>query len=136
MTENETNTRRLFGSDAPGPFKDGINDAVVNGQVDALSTEQTGIQGGGALFLRDWCWWLADIAAATHGPGAASFGDGLFGVEFDRLFDLRREEADEFYAAIIPDTLSADAQQSCVSHSPACCGPSSSIICDSRLAQR
>ena len=32
FTENETNTRRLFGSDAPGPFKDGINDAVVNGR--------------------------------------------------------------------------------------------------------
>ena len=42
---------------------------------------------------------------------AASFAAGLFGVEFDRLFDLRREEADEFYATIIPDTLSADAQQ-------------------------
>ncbi len=29
--ENETNTRRLEGSQADGPFKDGINDHVVSG---------------------------------------------------------------------------------------------------------
>ena len=33
---NETNARRLYGSEAPGPFKDGINDFVVDGRADAV----------------------------------------------------------------------------------------------------
>jgi hypothetical protein len=110
VTENETNTQRLFGSDRPGPFKDGTNDAVVHGRTDALSADQTGtkaaahhvceIAAGGAVTFRLR---LTDRAAAA-------FSEGPFGLEFDRLFELRRGEADEFYATIIPDTLSADAQ--------------------------
>jgi hypothetical protein len=110
VTENETNTRRLFDSDAPGPFKDGINDAVVNGQTGALSADQHGtkaaaryvhhVAAGGAVTLR----------LRLTDRESAAFSGGAFGIEFDRLFDQRRGEADEFYAAIIPDTLSADAQ--------------------------
>jgi hypothetical protein len=110
VTENETNTQRLYGNDRPGPFKDGINDAVVNGLTDALSADQTGtkaaahyvceIAAGGAVTFRLR---LTDRAAAA-------FNEGPFGLEFDRLFEVRRGEADEFYATIIPDTLSADAQ--------------------------
>ena len=37
---NETNTRLLYGSDATGPFKDGINDFVVNGRIDAVDLQQ------------------------------------------------------------------------------------------------
>ena len=51
VTENETNSTAVRQRRAR-PFKDGINDAVVNGQVEALSTEQTGTSVG-ALFLRD-----------------------------------------------------------------------------------
>ena len=36
---NETNTKKLFGADSPGPFKDGINDYVVNGNADAIDFE-------------------------------------------------------------------------------------------------
>ena len=42
FTENETNNRRLY--DAPGPVfcKDGINDYVVNGRLDAVNPESHG----------------------------------------------------------------------------------------------
>src|SRR5438552_1362131 len=41
--ENETNTQRLWGMDAPGQyFKDGINDYVVNGDLDAVNPERRG----------------------------------------------------------------------------------------------
>jgi hypothetical protein len=33
---NETNTRLLYGQDAAGPFKDGINDYLVGGQTNAI----------------------------------------------------------------------------------------------------
>ena len=37
---NETNTNYLYGDDAAGPFKDGINDYVVNGQTNAIGHRQ------------------------------------------------------------------------------------------------
>src|SRR5262249_57715657 len=36
--ENETNVRRLFGDEAPGPFKDGLNDFIVHGERRAINT--------------------------------------------------------------------------------------------------
>ena len=38
--ENETNTNRLYGTKLPGPFKDGINDAIVHGDMQAVATDQ------------------------------------------------------------------------------------------------
>src|SRR5260370_10612475 len=39
--ENETNVRRLWGMDAPGHyFKDGINDCVVNGDLEAVNPKR------------------------------------------------------------------------------------------------
>ena len=37
---NETNTNYLYGDDAAGPFKDGINDYLVNGQTNAIGHQQ------------------------------------------------------------------------------------------------
>ena len=34
--------RRLFGMDGPGPFKDGINDYVVDGRGDTVNPQQVG----------------------------------------------------------------------------------------------
>jgi hypothetical protein len=43
FTENETNQYRLFGINNPTPYvKDGINNAVVNGQLDCVNPEQVG----------------------------------------------------------------------------------------------
>src|SRR5436190_1196364 len=60
--ENESNSRRLWGSDAQGYFKDGINDFVVRARADAVNPEATGtkaaahyrflIAGGGSVRLR------------------------------------------------------------------------------------
>ena len=38
FTENETNTARLFGTPNPSPYvKDGIDNAIVHGQQDAVN---------------------------------------------------------------------------------------------------
>jgi hypothetical protein len=50
FTENETNNQRLFGSANATPYvKDGINDYVVAGRLNAVSPEQQRDQGCGAL---------------------------------------------------------------------------------------
>jgi hypothetical protein len=108
VTENETNSRRLYGTDAPGPFKDGINDAVVRGQRDALSASGIGTKAA------------ARYAREIPAQGAVSFHlrltylppetPGLFGERFTRLFVERRAEADEYYGTVIPRELDHDAQ--------------------------
>lgn len=43
FTENETNSARLFGNPNASPYvKDGINNAVVKGQGEAVNPAQTG----------------------------------------------------------------------------------------------
>ncbi len=110
FTENDTNTRRLFGAETRGFFKDGINDAVVNGHSSAVSTDGRGTK----VAAR----YLAEIDSGetvtfrlrlTH-RSPSSFLDGPFDAVFDAVFVDRRAEADEFYQTVIPGTLGPDAQ--------------------------
>ena len=117
FTENETNSRRLY--DAPGPVfcKDGINDFVVNGGIDAVNPD-----GEGTKAAPDYGFTVAAGETVTvklrltdqEWPAAK---DPLNG-EFDRVFLTRKLEADEFYARIIPEDLSDDAQER---HAPESC---------------
>jgi hypothetical protein len=108
FAENETNTARLFGTPNASPYvKDGINNYIVYGLKDAVNPEGIGtkaaahcrvsVEGGktAALRLR-----LSDIAP---GKIPEPFKD------FDRTFDARLREADEFYAAVSPPSTSEDA---------------------------
>ncbi len=96
FTENESNARRLWGRPNLTPHvKDGIGEAVVNGRLDAVNPALTGTKAAfryrlnvaaGAtevVHLR-----LSRTAAAEPFTGA------------DALFDTRRAEADEYYAAL------------------------------------
>ena len=105
FTENDTNVCRLYGG-AAGFAKDGINDCVVDGREDAVNGECTGTK-------------VAAHYRLQLGPGESSMtclrlsntereGDTL-GADFADVFRLRKQEADEFYATIIPPALNADA---------------------------
>jgi hypothetical protein len=108
FTDNETNTRRLFGFDSGMPYaKDGINDCVVQGQRSAVNPAGTGtkaaahyvadIPAGGSAVFR--------IRLSPHGPDTLDpFGS------FDAIVSQRRHEADAFYAQVIPASLSDDAR--------------------------
>ncbi len=106
--ENETNTKRLFGVDGPQYPKDGINDCIVSGRGEAVNPDRLGtkaaahyrlsVPAGGSETLRLR---LTDLALDS----SDAFGD------FDELFAARLREADEFYATVIPSTLSRDEQQ-------------------------
>jgi hypothetical protein len=110
FTENETNRRRVFNAADDGFCKkDGINDYIVNGTKEAVSTDSHGTKAA--------VHYAMDIAAGKtvairlrltnldfeHQPPAA------FNT-FDALFAARKREADDFYATIIPSDLSTDAK--------------------------
>jgi hypothetical protein len=103
--ENETNNERLFGAPNARPHpKDAVNDYVVHGAADAVNPAGTGtkcavhhrlkIPAGGSASIRVRL--TADGRAAAPGP------------DFERVLAARREEADRFYATVIPPALDAD----------------------------
>ena len=114
FTENETNAQRLFNSENRTPFvKDGINNFVVHGQKNAVNPQQTGtkvavyyrltVPPGKSETVR--------LRLARNAPNghAGIKSNGTFGKSFDAVLQARRQEADEFYGSIIPDSLDADA---------------------------
>src|SRR5258706_6074887 len=99
--ENETNPRRIFNQpDAQGYFKDAFHDFVINGNDTAINPDHTGTKtaahyklqvparGSTAIRIR-----LANRALTKP------FGD------FNAIFDERRCEADDFYAAFQQDLV-------------------------------
>ncbi len=104
--ENETNVRRLWGMDAPGHyFKDGINDYVVNGDTAAVNPENRGTKVAAHYCVALPAEESRRLRARFTVDGAASGLDG-----FDRIFDERRAEADEFYAELQRDIADPDAR--------------------------
>ena len=112
FTENETNTRRLFGSDNRMSYvKDGINDYIVNGLKPAVNGEGPGTKAApyyrfdiGAhrsavvkLRLTD-----NEMASATRRP---------FDASFSTTFADRQKEADEFYDGVTPPSLTSDSKK-------------------------
>jgi hypothetical protein len=107
FTGNETNDTRLFGTaNASRYVKDGINDFVVHRRHECIDANegtkasalcQVTVDAGGTVILR--------LRLSDRGPIGAMdpFAD------FDRTFETRQREADEFYAAITPASASADA---------------------------
>ena len=108
FTENETNTERLFGTPNRTPYvKDGIDSYIVHGRREAVNPERDGDEGGGPLSAhrggRRVSGPFACGSTTRHWP--APFGGGFD----DRGARHARQEADEFYASVIPASLDADA---------------------------
>ncbi len=116
FTENDTNEKRIFGRENASAYvKDGINNCVVHGKADAVNPAGTGtkvsshhrlsVPPGAASTLRLR---LTPVAPAELGK---TYGDasGAFGSHFEEVFQQRRNEADQFYAGVIPPALSPDA---------------------------
>jgi hypothetical protein len=115
FTENETNAHRLFKTENRTPFvKDAINNFIVHGQSGAVNPQNTGtkvaahyrvsVASGECETIR--------LRLTTVAPAALdqAYGKGMraFGTHFDEVMQARRQEADEFYAGVIPKSLDAD----------------------------
>jgi hypothetical protein len=101
--ENETNTKRLYGADVKGYFKDGINDCIVNKKNDTVNILKVGtkaavnykiiVSNEQREIIR-----LRLINKTLSKP----FDD------FEEIFGKRIKEADEFYSEIQLNIKSED----------------------------
>ncbi len=107
FTENETNSKKIFGPDNWTPYvKDAFHEYVVRGKTDAVNPKQVGtkvaahyrleIPTGGDITIR-----------LRLSDGKLSPKTNL-GKEFDDVFQQRIREADEFYAARLPKGQTGD----------------------------
>ena len=104
--ENDTNVRRLYGTPAPGPFKDGVHDRVVGGDMAAVSPLNEGTKCA--------AWRVLDLAAHATAELRLRFrparerGDPF--ADFDPVLRRRRDEADEFFAVLQRGIADPDAR--------------------------
>jgi hypothetical protein len=104
FTENESHGERLWGSASASPYvKDAFHTCLVAGRPDAVNPYRVGtkaaahyvvdVPGGGSRTIR---------LRLTPADSRASFED------FERVFDRRLADADEFYQRIAPRALDED----------------------------
>lgn len=111
FTENETNFKKLYGSQNDNPskyVKDGINDAIISGKRDTVNPDKVGskvaatytmvIQPGETKVIK------LRLSRNTHEE------DPLAHV-FDNTFDTRIAEADAFYSTTSPEHVSLEAKR-------------------------
>ncbi|HUK22638.1 MAG TPA: hypothetical protein VLV45_13910 [Gemmatimonadales bacterium] len=107
FTENETNTERLVHVPNRTPYvKDALHNYLIHGNNAAVNPERTGTKAAAHSTLT-----VAPGRSATvrlRLSDAAPTSRGVFGTPFDAQLAARRKEADEFYAGVIPASLSAD----------------------------
>jgi hypothetical protein len=101
FTENDTNVQRLFNVPNPQPFvKDAFHEAVVHGNAQAVNPAGFGTKTAPhytATVEPGKSWQVRLRLVLKDQAPAQPFGD-----EFSRVLDLRKQEADRFYAARIP----------------------------------
>ena len=115
FTENETNTQRIFGVPNRSPYvKDSINNYIVHGQAEAVNPEQQGTKAAAhyRLTVHPGASQVVRLRLSDVAPAALAQSDGgvagPFGEPFEATLQARRQEADAFYATVIPAGLTAD----------------------------
>ena len=114
FTDNETNNERLFGTANHFPYvKDGINNYVINGRKNAVSPDRIGTK-----FAANYSLSFAPgetktvrLRLSDRSQISEPFSEEFVGVAstlWNRIFQTRKQEADEFYQAACPFTMSED----------------------------
>ena len=105
FAENETNVKRLWGVEAPGPFKDAFHEYVVEGRREALAREARGTKAAARyrLNVEPGAPAVVELRLAQEHM-AEPFADS------SRVFEERRREADAFYAELQRGIASDDAR--------------------------
>jgi hypothetical protein len=108
FTENATNRRRLYGAENETPFvKDAFHAYVVDGDAAAVNPAREGTKAAAHYRLR-----LppGESAVVRLRLREGQPLDAPFGGRFDAMVAQRQQEADDFYAGVIPAKLSEDAR--------------------------
>ncbi len=106
FSENETNTRRLYGSRDIGYFKDAFHERVVHGLRSAVNPNRMGTKAGIYHVLTVEPLQSAEIRLRLRSSALPAIKSRL--DDFDARFSQRQQEADEFYANIQRDIASAE----------------------------
>jgi len=110
FTENETNRHRLFNTpDSGWCKKDGINDCIVDGTTQAVSAESSGTKASVHYAMNIAAGQTVSVRLRLTNVDLTRQPASAFN-NFDGLFTTRKQEADDFYATIIPHDLSPDAK--------------------------
>ena len=108
FTENETNHRRIFGSENESAHaKDGINDFVTWGKQDAVNPDKQGTKCA-AHYKRTIGAGQSEVIRVRLSPASSDPKLQPFEKSFEDVFAERKREADAFYAAVTPPSTSAD----------------------------
>jgi hypothetical protein len=107
FTENETNSERLFGYAGARYTKDAFHRFIIDDEADAVNPEERGTKGAARYVLRLDPGERVTLRLRLNDSEPS---ERTFGPEFDEIFRTRQREADEFYSAVIPGTLSPDAR--------------------------
>jgi len=113
FADNETNPARWRGQGDPregqGPryFKDGINDYLVDGAKGAINPQRVGTKAA-AHYSFEIPAEESRTLRLRLSSASIPHDEGLLGKRFSRVIETRKREADDFYAGVIPSSLSAD----------------------------
>jgi hypothetical protein len=105
FTENESNSKRLWGQTGGGYVKDAFHDHVVGGHTDAVNPNHIGSKAA-PHYRRELApgeTWVIRLHLGPDNAAAPSLG-----ADFDALFAQRIAEADAFYRRITPFDMPDD----------------------------
>ena len=104
FTENESNASRLWGQPNPSPYvKDAFHQYVISGARDAVNPSKSGTKAAAHYVLEVPAGGSKDVRLRlSPKPTTNAFGT------FDRIFNSRLADANEFYVRITPKQLSED----------------------------
>jgi len=114
FAENETNFQKIYNIQNPSAFvKDGIHEFVIHGNRSAINDEMFGTKAAAHYDLMIPAHGKEEIYLRLTAEDTANPSEFRSHDEFifrcEHVIANRRNEADEFYASIIPDNLSDDA---------------------------
>ena len=103
--DNDTNLPKVFGTAGPfGYCKDGINDFIVHGREDAINPASRGTKVA-AVYHREVPAGGSVVVRVRLHAGTDQMPDF---ADFDAVVELRRQEADAFYAKLQAGIADAD----------------------------
>src|ERR1700756_4553168 len=104
FTENESNASRLWGQPNPSPYvKDAFHEFLISGKCEAVNPSKVGTKAAGCYILEVPA---RDSKVVRLRLSSKRAGDPF--ATFEKIFDDRLAEADEFYSRITPISLSED----------------------------
>jgi Glycosyl hydrolase family 63 C-terminal domain len=108
FTENETNNKRLFGTENATPYvKDAFNEYLVHQKHDAVNPGETGTKSAAHYQVTVAPGQTVAIRLRLTNAEAKTAANA-FGSAFSDVFSDRLREADEFYKSITPQSANED----------------------------